>query len=101
MSDWIDALAAHPVWFAALLLLAAAVVYGLVKRLFKLALGLAVILVAAALWFHYTGAEVPEDLQRLAKPATKAAKAAIEKGGELGREAARKVGEKLDEVGED
>lgn len=101
MMDWIQRLAEHPVWLAALLLLAAAVVYGLVKRLFKLALGLLVLLAAVALWFHFTGVEVPDDLKRLAEPAGKAVKAAAEKGAEIGREAAKKVGEKLEDMGKD
>jgi 4-amino-4-deoxy-L-arabinose transferase-like glycosyltransferase len=96
MQAWIEALARHPVWFAVLLLLAAALVYGLVKRLFKLALGLAVLL-AAAVWFHYSDVTVPEDLQRLAKPVEQAVKTAIDKGGELGKDAAKKLREGLDE----
>ena len=73
MIDWISSLAQQPLVLAALLLVAVLMVYGILKRLFKLALLMALTAVAIVLWFHFTGREMPGNLDDMARKAGKAA----------------------------
>lgn len=83
MMEWIQQLAENPIVLAGVLVLLVILVYGLLKRLFKLALFVGLVAVAVLLWFHFTGREVPGDLDEMARQAGQVAREAVQQGGEM------------------
>ncbi len=88
--EWIQA---NPWVFGIGLLLAVVLVYMMIKRLFKIALLVLLLLVAILVWARMTGHKLPKDLERLSQQGQELLEDAVEQGSELIDEGKAQVGE--------
>jgi hypothetical protein len=94
MMEYIQQLAEQPIVLGVILLLLVLIVYGVLKRLFKLALMLLLVAGGVMAWYHLTGREMPDEVNKALKEAGRIAGQAAEKTGELiedGGEALKKL----------
>lgn len=80
---WLQDLTGHPLLAAVLVVAVALLVFAVLKRLLKLALLLLLVVAALLAWFRLTGREVPEDVDRLARGASRVARGAVSQSGRL------------------
>ncbi len=92
MADLIARLTEQPILFLLLLFVVGGVVYGVLKRLLRLAMVLMLGFVALAGYFALAGKPPPPAMQRV----TERAQEKLERGADLGREKARRVREGLE-----
>jgi hypothetical protein len=95
--EFLEALLANPIILGVVILLAVVFIYGLVKRLFKLALIILLLLAGTVIWFKMTGQEVPEGLQGITEQGEKVIEVVVDKGGDLIKEGSEYVKKKADE----
>lgn len=93
MNDALARVGESPILLAIVVFLVGGLVYGLLKKVAKLALIFVLGFVALFGWFAYTGQEPPDAMRRMAETAKKK----VERGAEIGKQKAREVGEKLGE----
>ena len=93
MENIIEAITANPVYLAIAVILAIVIVYGFIKKIIKLVLVAASILVLYIAYLHYTGKNTTEISQSVSKSA-EILKDAISKTGEKVKESAIKTIEK-------
>ena len=65
MENILEQISSNPVYLAISVILGALLIYGIVKRLIKLILVIALILVSYAIYLHTTGQEVPATTKEL------------------------------------
>ena len=94
MEEWINRLSEQPAFAAVMIVLLGATLFFIIRRVFSLALVLAVGLAAVVGYFVYTGEEPPDALKEL----TEKAREGAEKASEKAREAKEKIGEELKEA---
>ncbi len=97
MSETLLSLGSNPYVLAIVLLLAVVLFYGLIKRLFKLALAALLILAGVIIWFRVTGTEMPEPLEELSRHGEKVIETVKDEGGKLLEKGGEAVKEKLEE----
>jgi hypothetical protein len=95
--ELLESLLANPIILGIVIILTIVFVYGLVKRLFKMALLILLILAGTIFWFKWTGQEIPADLEDISKKSEKVMKQVVEEGGKLIKEGSKIVKKKLDD----
>ncbi|HBR86379.1 MAG TPA: hypothetical protein DEA65_00850 [Candidatus Marinimicrobia bacterium] len=103
MEAIIQALKENPVYLAVAVVLAIVILFGVIRKLIKLVLVMAAVLVIYIAYLVWTGEEV--DMDRIKEGVQSAGESISEKAGEIGESMKEKVGEtveeKLDEKVED
>ena len=101
MQDLLDSFSGNPLLAAGALALCVLVLYALLKKLFKVALFLLLLLAAVLVWFKVMGHELPDELGQVSRTMGKVVKQAGKTGGELLEDAGKEISKKVDDAKKD
>ncbi len=93
----IDQLLQNPLWMAVFVVLAVFVVFSLVKKLIKLAIGAVVVIVLCVGYMAFTGQDIPKNANDLRS----GVRTTLKKGAKKGAAGAKKLGNELKKVAKD
>ncbi len=99
MEAFIDKVLGSPMLLAIAIGLLIVIVYAVLKKLFKMALFLLLILIGALVWFEMTGTPMPDELEAL-KEKGKETYESVRDGVKKAGETAKDVKDGLDKLGD-